>query len=46
MLAYTRRKQSAEYEHSQTFKMELFSKGKSGRRGGTVELGPFDEGAS
>ena len=56
MPAYTwKKKQSAEYEHYQTFKMERFAKGKGcgvGRGGygveggGVVELGPFDKGTS
>ena len=33
MPAYTWKKQSAEYEHCQTFKMECFAKGKGGDGG-------------
>ena len=50
MPAYTWKKQSAENEHCQTFKMECFAKGKGGYGGygvGVVrELGPFDKGTS
>ena len=42
------RKQGAEYEQCQTFKVERFEKGRDGRGrgGGRVEVGPFDKGTS
>ena len=39
------RKQGAEYEQCQTFKVERFEKGRGGRGEG-VEQGPFDKGTS
>ena len=44
---YLEKKQSTEYEHYQTFKMESFGKGKGKEKGGSViEIWSFDKGTS